>query len=126
MTNIPLIQYKVKTCSNNPIHLESKLVSVHFLSLCQQFVLHIQVLDRLRALLALSSRESPEPFRYSECVVCLDAPRTTRLLPCHHVLLCTECAVQLLQSSGHCPCCRAAVSRYEEGNFSTALTFVPN
>ncbi len=58
-----------------------------------------------------------------ECVVCMDAPRTTRLRPCCHVLLCPACAAALVRDAGACPTCRAPVDRYEAGEFFA--TFVP-
>jgi hypothetical protein len=58
-----------------------------------------------------------------ECVVCMAAPRGTRLRPCNHALLCVTCAADLLRRGDVCPACRAAVERYEEGAFGN--TFAP-
>jgi hypothetical protein len=55
-----------------------------------------------------------------ECVVCLAAPRGTRLRPCCHALLCAPCAAELVRRGGGCPACRAAVERYEEGAFDAS------
>jgi hypothetical protein len=41
----------------------------------------------------------------SECIVCLDAPRTHMALPCRHMLFCGACAGAWLQKQ--CPICRA-------------------
>jgi hypothetical protein len=37
----------------------------------------------------------------AECIMCLDAPRQTRLRPCFHAALCEGCAEQVC-SAGHC------------------------
>ena len=58
-----------------------------------------------------------------ECVVCMAAPRGTRLRPCCHALLCAPCAAELVRRGGECPACRAAVERYEEGAFHA--TYAP-
>ncbi len=55
----------------------------------------------------------------SQCVVCLAAPRGTRLRPCFHWLLCAPCAAALVRrGDSRCPACRAAVERYEEGVYN--------
>ncbi len=59
----------------------------------------------------------------AECMVCMTAPRGTRLLPCCHAILCAPCATELMRRSNGCPACRAVVERYEEGVFDT--TFAP-
>jgi hypothetical protein len=43
----------------------------------------------------------------TQCVVCLDAPRTTVLTPCGHVATCKKCSL-LLKASG-CPICRRPI-----------------
>jgi len=45
----------------------------------------------------------------AECVVCLEAPRTTAILPCRHLCLCADCATQLCASANRCPVCRGDV-----------------
>jgi hypothetical protein len=40
------------------------------------------------------------------CVICLDEPRTTAVLPCRHLCLCAPCAQQLVFHSSKCPVCR--------------------
>ena len=57
------------------------------------------------------------------CVVCLERPRSTRLLPCHHAILCVTCAAAVLSRASGCPHCRAPLRTFEEGNFDR--TFVP-
>mmetsp|Transcript_27225 Transcript_27225/g.62779 ORF Transcript_27225/g.62779 Transcript_27225/m.62779 type:complete len:226 (+) Transcript_27225:76-753(+) len=63
------------------------------------------------------------------CVICLDAARTTRLLPCSHCILCTACADSLLGQRGRgkkkpcCPTCRQECKGFEEINF--VQTFHP-
>ncbi len=51
----------------------------------------------------------------AECVVCMAAPRGTRLRPCCHALLCVPCAAALVRRGDSCPACRSGVERYEEG-----------
>ncbi len=59
----------------------------------------------------------------AECVVCMAAPRCTRLRPCCHALLCVPCATELMRRGACCPACRAGVERYEEGAFDA--TYAP-
>ena len=59
----------------------------------------------------------------AECVVCMAAPRGTRLRPCCHALLCAPCAAELVRRGDRCPACRAGVERYEEGAFEA--TYAP-
>jgi hypothetical protein len=41
------------------------------------------------------------------CAVCMDAERTTALVPCGHVLLCSSCAARVLATAAPaCPVCR--------------------
>lgn len=49
-------------------------------------------------------------LRGSECVICLSDPRSTAVLPCRHLCLCTDCAAQLAQQSQRCPICRGPVT----------------
>jgi hypothetical protein len=42
----------------------------------------------------------------SECIVCMDAPRSVLLLPCKHLALCSHC---WLQNMKECPCCRGLI-----------------
>ena len=44
----------------------------------------------------------------SECVVCMDKPRTHSFVPCGHRCVCAECSALVMQTSPMlCPCCRA-------------------
>ena len=59
----------------------------------------------------------------SVCVVCLDAPRDTRLVPCEHSALCGDCAKECRDRQGACPICNAKIKAIEYGSF--ARTFAP-
>lgn len=39
----------------------------------------------------------------AKCVVCLERPRVVVMKPCMHLVVCSECIVQL---DSHCPLCR--------------------
>ena len=61
---------------------------------------------RSRTLLDIAS-----PRDQSECVVCLDRPRSHVLVPCGHCCLCLTCAKLVLEApDASCPTCRAATS----------------
>mmetsp|Transcript_33850 Transcript_33850/g.79121 ORF Transcript_33850/g.79121 Transcript_33850/m.79121 type:complete len:310 (+) Transcript_33850:108-1037(+) len=72
----------------------------------------------------VTQAERPQP---RPCVICLDQTRNTRLLPCHHCILCIECANELFDAAPDgkpaCPTCRAPVMRFEEAVFEQ--TFAP-
>ena len=57
------------------------------------------------------------------CVVCIDAPRDTRLMPCEHSALCGDCAKECRDRQGACPICNAKIKAIEYGSF--ARTFAP-
>ena len=57
------------------------------------------------------------------CVVCIDAPRATRLIPCEHNALCAECARECQRHHGVCPICNARIRAIEYGSFMG--TFAP-
>ena len=81
-----------------------------------------QVLAELERLCgALPARA--DAWAWAECVVCMAAPRGTRLRPCCHALLCAPCAADLVRRGDACPACRAGVERYEEGAFDA--TYAP-
>lgn len=44
------------------------------------------------------------------CAVCLQAERTTVLMPCRHAVLCASCATTVRATSGRCPLCRQGVT----------------
>lgn len=48
----------------------------------------------------------------NECVICLTDDRTTAILPCRHVCLCSACAEQLRYQSNSCPICRGPVQSF--------------
>jgi hypothetical protein len=84
--------------------------------------LSAQVLAELERLCgALPAQADGGAWVGQECVVCMAAPRGTRLLPCCHALLCVPCAEDLMLRRGDaCPACRVAVERYEEGAFDAS------
>ena len=45
------------------------------------------------------------------CCVCLQAERTTLLMPCRHVVLCAACATHVVESetARRCPLCRVGI-----------------
>jgi hypothetical protein len=52
------------------------------------------------------------------CCVCMDAPREAALVPCGHLALCLQCAMQL-KAAAHakgaqwcCPVCRLPVKSF--------------
>ena len=57
------------------------------------------------------------------CVVCIDAPRDTRLMPCEHSALCGDCAKTCRDRQGSCPICNTKIKAIEWGSF--ARTFAP-
>lgn len=54
-----------------------------------------------------------------QCVVCMEAPRATRLHPCMHAALCVACAKDLHAKSLPCPICSGAFHHVEHGTFIT-------
>jgi hypothetical protein len=46
----------------------------------------------------------------AECVLCMDAARTTRFQPCQHSVCCGECAQVLLDTTRVCPLCSGRVA----------------
>jgi len=48
----------------------------------------------------------------AECVICLTERRTTIVMPCRHLCLCTSCAEDLRIMSNKCPVCRGSVHRF--------------
>ena len=55
---------------------------------------------------------SEEDVAPSECVVCLDEPCDTLLVPCGHMCLCATCAETLRQRTGVCPVCMTQTAQY--------------
>jgi hypothetical protein len=62
------------------------------------------------------------------CVICMDAPRTTRFSPCGHSQCCEACAAQVIRRGGgasRCPYCRTAITTMVTGpNITNEATFV--
>jgi serine/threonine protein kinase len=63
------------------------------------------------------------------CMICQEAPRFVRCLPCGHKTTCVECHAQLRQQSGELLCiiCKQVIIDVQEDNnantfFSTAIT----
>jgi serine/threonine protein kinase len=82
------------------------------------------VLERLSSIVAQAEPQQPQqPPVARECIICMDAPRNTRLRPCCHVVLCDMCAAAVLPSNSACPVCRARIQTYDVGDFNA--TFVP-
>ena len=52
------------------------------------------------------------------CVVCIDAPRDTRLMPCEHSALCGDCAKACRDRQGSCPICNTKIKAIEWGSFA--------
>jgi hypothetical protein len=49
------------------------------------------------------------------CVICMDQPRTTALIPCGHPLLCAACADKVLRTAAPaCPVCRVTATGCRE------------
>jgi len=46
-----------------------------------------------------------------DCTVCMDRPRDTLLVPCHHMCLCASCANILQNQGGACPICRQTITQ---------------
>ena len=58
-----------------------------------------------------------------ECIVCMQAARSTRLLPCRHVIMCTACTAGLEQR--RCPYCMTPFVEFEEGEFYDTYSMEP-
>lgn len=51
-------------------------------------------------------RDGDDAMRIVNCAICMSRQRNALLLPCRHVLCCTECAFRIK----NCPICRKPVS----------------
>ena len=62
------------------------------------------------------------------CVICMDAPRTTRFSPCGHSQCCEACAAQVIRRGGGaspCPYCRTSIATMvTDPNITNEETFV--
>ena len=61
------------------------------------------------SLVVVSKGEEKEIDDDISCLICLDAPRDTVLLPCKHMSYCGPCAEQLKASRGQCAVCRGEI-----------------
>lgn len=46
----------------------------------------------------------------SECIICLDKPKTTVFMPCKHQCCCSNCSREVFNTGKMCPFCRTHVS----------------
>merc|ERR1719312_2142081 len=61
----------------------------------------------LQEIYGMESKNSPDKsVGNGECVVCLNAPRDTMILPCRHLCLCYTCAEDVRFKSNACLMCR--------------------
>jgi len=55
------------------------------------------------------------------CIYCLTEPRTTAVVPCHHLCLCDECLMtiqtRVSEQGQKCPICRQSISGFMRLNF---------
>jgi len=62
------------------------------------------------------------------CVICMDAPRTTRFSPCGHSQCCEACAAQVIRrgsGASPCPYCRTSIATMvTDPNITNEETFV--
>ncbi len=58
----------------------------------------------------------PEEEDEFECMICMDAPPTTRVLPCGHVVVCSTCSVRLRDTADESTCvrCRTPIESVED------------
>ena len=76
-----------------------------------------EVLQEFASMRAAGVMQPPRAPRERECVVCLDAPINTRLLPCRHSTVCEACAAETLGRGDGCPICRVTVEQFDVGEF---------
>jgi len=46
------------------------------------------------------------------CIICLQSPYNTVLLPCGHLYLCYQCASSIKKKAGNCPGCRTHINSF--------------
>jgi len=56
------------------------------------------------------------------CVVCMDAARNARIVPCLHAALCEDCAEELRKQDYPCPICSGKITGVERGKFLNTFT----
>ena len=59
-----------------------------------------------------------------ECLLCLDAPRTTILEPCRHAVACADCAREYCTVNQPCPVCRQPIVSVVSASHPVLQTFV--
>lgn len=55
------------------------------------------------------SRRTVEEDNETMCVVCMERPSKTAMVPCGHASFCEECAKRLQSTVGKCAVCRARI-----------------
>lgn len=106
-------------CSNSPIELKAQSLS-HCPDLSQITIISIDSSLHPKVLCQKVRLSDAEYIAYEifgaekrlteseDCVVCLSQPRTTAVLPCRHMCLCTSCGdLFRVQAACKCPMCRA-------------------
>eukprot|EP00831_Metopus_contortus_P085379 TRINITY_DN9922_c0_g1_i2.p1 TRINITY_DN9922_c0_g1~~TRINITY_DN9922_c0_g1_i2.p1 ORF type:complete len:391 (+),score=55.57 TRINITY_DN9922_c0_g1_i2:173-1174(+) len=54
--------------------------------------------------------DSSEDLSGKECIICLTADKDTMILPCRHLAICHNCAVQVSMEMKKCPICRKKIA----------------
>ena len=49
-----------------------------------------------------------------ECIICMDNPRNSVLIPCGHLGVCMECAQELQRTTKMCPVCRNKITQVNQ------------
>lgn len=63
---------------------------------------------------ARAMQQQPPQEQQKECIVCMDNPRNSVLIPCGHLGVCMECARELHTTLKICPICRKAISKFHQ------------
>lgn len=66
-----------------------------------------------------------EPRRERICIVCMDQPIDTQLLPCGHSALCQACAAVFVGREEKCPICRRKARAFKEGDYLSTFVQPP-
>ena len=64
-------------------------------------------------LCSLRVNEIKLPFVSENCLICMDAPSDTILMPCFHKCVCYRCATEMWQKSKTCPECSKTCSSFK-------------
>lgn len=46
----------------------------------------------------------------TQCIICLEKPKTTVLMPCKHQCCCANCSKEVFNTSKMCPFCRTQIT----------------